>query len=149
MGRTVSVLCLFGVLFFGQGALRLPAAEAESLSFQIVVHPDNPVTRLDRVFVRDAFLKRIARWPNGEAIMPADLSPRSHVRTQFAQAVLGRPLTAVRMYWQQVVFSGRGVPPPEFDSDEAALRYVRSHRGAISYLSVTTSPGDARVVQLQ
>lgn len=150
MGRRfVMALCLSFGLLCSLEALTRATAGAEATSFQIVAHPANPTRSMSLTFARDAFLKRIARWPDGETIMPVDLSATSPVRAVFVQTVLARPLTAVRMYWQQIVFSGRGVPPPELESDEAVLRYVLSHRGALGYVSATTACGEARVVALK
>lgn len=149
MSRTAITLCLFGALLLGVSALGPPLADADSTPFQIVVHPDNPYRHLERDYVRDLFLKRITRWPDGEVALPVDLSAKSSVRGAFAQAILHKPLTAVRMYWQQVVFSGRGVPPPELETDEAIIRYVVQRRGAIGYITASSQTGEARIVSLK
>jgi hypothetical protein len=60
------------------------------------------------------------------------------VRKRFSEAVLKRSVGAVRSYWQQRIFSGRDVPPPEVDSDEAVMAYVARYPGAIGYVSGTT-----------
>jgi len=52
---------------------------------------------------------------------------------------------AVRRYWQQCIFSGRSVPPPELDSDEAIVRYVAKYRGAVGYVSADAKLGDRDV----
>jgi len=149
MGRTAMTLCLFSALLLGVSVLGLPLAVADNATFQLVVHPDNPYRHLERDYVKDLFLKRVTRWPDGETAMPVDLSSKSSVRGAFAQAILRKPLTAVRMYWQQIVFSGRGVPPPELDTDEAIVRYVVQRRGAIGYIAATSEPGAARVVSFR
>ena len=38
------------------------------------------------------------------------------------------------MYWQQRIFSGRDVPPPEFELDREVVEYVLKHAGAIGYV---------------
>ena len=43
-------------------------------------------------------------------------------------------------------FSGRGVPPPQLDSDEAVLRYVRARRGAIGYVSQAAATSGVKVI---
>jgi len=110
-------------------------ARAESAAFVIVVHPSNGAGSASRDFLADAFLKRTTRWPDGEAISPVDLRADSPVRKAFSESVLKRSVAAVRSYWQQRIFSGRGVPPPELDGDEAVLRYVLSRPGAVGYVS--------------
>ena len=44
-------------------------------------------------------------------------------------------MAATRNYWQQMVFSGRELPPPELDSDEDVVRFVLKYPGAIGYVS--------------
>src|SRR4051812_20972356 len=95
---------------------------ASSGSFRLIVNPANGVTALDRKFLADAFLKKTTRWPGGELIRPVDLGTESAIRRRFSEDVLGRSVAAVKSYWQQMIFSGRAVPPPELDSDEEVIR---------------------------
>jgi hypothetical protein len=74
---------------------------------------------------------------------------QSEVRRAFSQEVLRRTPGAVRAYWQQAIFSGRSVPPPELDSDAAVVAYVLRSPGAIGYVSAGAAVGGARVVTLR
>jgi hypothetical protein len=47
------------------------------------------------------------------------------------------------------VFSGRGVPPPELDSEEQVVQFVLKNPGAIGYVSGNTGIEDVRVVSLR
>jgi hypothetical protein len=47
---------------------------------------------------------------------------------------------------QQRIFAGRGLPPPELESDEAVLRYVRSRPGAVGYVSERAELGGVKVL---
>lgn len=129
------------------GARAVPASSPPQ--FVVIVHPQNPVTALDRKFVADAFLKKRTRWGNDRVIKPVDLDPHSHIRARFSEAVLHRSVSAVKSYWQQLVFSGRGIPPPELDDEEDVVHYVLHHRGAIGYVSGTADLDGARVVQVR
>jgi hypothetical protein len=60
-----------------------------------------------------------------------------------------KTLTQLRSYWNQQIFSGKGVPPPELDSEAAVIRYVLSNRGAIGYLPPGVNPGAAKVVPMR
>jgi hypothetical protein len=117
------------------GAELPQAGGATHATLQIIVHPQNPVQQLERRTVSDMFLKRVMHWPDGEQVLPVDLNPKLSLRSKFCDLVLNRPLTALRMHWQQVIFSGRGVPPPELDSEAAVIRYVLRYRGSIGYVS--------------
>src|SRR5688500_11267336 len=107
--RLAFVLLAFLVVF---GPLRAVAADPPP-AFIVIVHPGNPNHVLERAFVSDAFLKKATRWPSGDVIRPVDLSPESAVRERFTQELLKRSVSAVKSYWQQMIFSGRDVPPPE------------------------------------
>ncbi len=116
--------------------------------FKMIVHPDNRIASAPRAFLADAFLKRVTRWEDGLAIRPVDQRPDAQVRSRFSRAILGRSVAAVRNYWQQRIFSGHGVPPPELDSDSAVVDYVLEHRGAVGYVSGTAALRGAREVRV-
>jgi hypothetical protein len=48
-----------------------------------------------------------------------------------------------------LIFAGRGIPPKDVDSDEAAIEFVRAHRGGISYVSSETAlPADVKTIEV-
>jgi hypothetical protein len=126
-----------------------PARADESQSFHVIVNADNPVASVSRDFLTDAFLKRVSRWPAGENIQAVDLRSDSPVRAQFSTAVLRRSVAAIRSYWQQRIFAGRGVPPPEVDTDSAAIHYVKRHRGGVGYVSRNADTSEVKVLALR
>ncbi len=93
------------------------------------------MTSVTRDFLSEAFLKKITRWKDGETIRPVDLRADSATRRKFSESVLKRSVAAVRSYWQQRIFSGRDIPPPELDSDDAVQGFVAKYPGAIGYVS--------------
>ncbi|HYG62461.1 MAG TPA: hypothetical protein VEL74_07755 [Thermoanaerobaculia bacterium] len=114
---------------------------AASEFYVVIVNQENPLSVLPASEVSRIFLKRSERWPNGELILPIDLPEGSPVRESFSKEVHDRSTAAIRAYWQQLIFSGRGLPPPEKASGADIVEYVRSHRGGIGYVSVRTSLG--------
>ena len=78
-----------------------------------------------------------------------DLRFDSPVRSHFSNAILKRSVAAVRSYWQQRIFSGRGVPPPEVDTEAAAVRYVRQNRGGVGYVSSTADIREVKVLAVR
>jgi ABC-type phosphate transport system substrate-binding protein len=143
---------LFGVTIslalFGQwgGAL---AIAGDAAQFCVIVDPESSTAGITREMLADAFLKATTRWPNGETIRPIDQRPDSPTRKAFSDGILKRSVLAVRSYWQQRIFSGRAVPPPEFESDEAVVRYVSEHRGAVGYVSSAAKIGNTKVINVQ
>ena len=130
-------------------ASRAATAQETTPGFVVVVHPRNPVSSVDRKFLGDAFLKKVSRWGDDKAIRPVDATVRSPVRRRFTQDVLKRSVASVKSYWQQVIFSGRDVPPPELANDDEAVRYVTTHPQSIGYVSGAARLGDAHVVTIR
>jgi hypothetical protein len=54
-----------------------------------------------------------------------------------------------KIYWNQQIFSGKGVPPPEADSTAAAVAYVLANPGAIAYLPADADPGRVKVIEVR
>jgi ABC-type phosphate transport system substrate-binding protein len=125
------------------------ALAGEGGQFRVIVDPENSTTLATRELLAEAFLKTSTRWPDGESIRPVDQRSDTPIRKAFSESILKRTIGAVRSYWQQRIFSGRDVPPPELDSDDAVVRYVSEHRGAVGYVSVSTKTGETRVVTVK
>jgi ABC-type phosphate transport system substrate-binding protein len=123
---------------------------ASEPSFKLIVNPRNPATAIDRDFVRNAFLKKAAVWRStGETMRPIGLSSKFSARDQFTRKVLKKTPAQLKAYWNQQIFSGKGVPPPEAASTADMIAYVMAHPGAIGYLPADADPGDAKVVEVR
>ncbi len=147
MTRSRTTCCALSLVLFWLG-LAAPL-HASSLEFKVIVHPDNPVTAIDRSFLRDAFLKTAVTWPHGPAIRPIDLPASVPARESFTREVLKKTPAQLRSYWSQHIFSGTGVPPPEADSTAAVIAYVLANPGAVAYLPVHVDPDGAKVIALR
>jgi hypothetical protein len=110
------------------------ALSAGAEEFKVVVHPDNPATEVGREELSRLLLKRAFRWSDGTPAEPVDSADEA-LRARFAEAVHGKRLAAVRAYWNQQIFSGRDVPPPERATDAEVVAYVRAHRGGVGYVA--------------
>src|ERR1043166_3514197 len=94
-----------------------------SQPFQVIVNASNPVVSVNWQFLADAFLKRITRWPDDKMIEPVDLSPESEARRKFSEGILKRSVYLIKNYWQQNIFSGHDVPPPELGTDAKVVEF--------------------------
>jgi ABC-type phosphate transport system substrate-binding protein len=122
---------------------------AQTAGYQVIVNKENPIQEVDRGFLSNAFLKRVTRWPSGLYIRPVDRRTEDSVREAFTEDVFGRPPSAIRNTWLQAIFDGSGVPPPELDSDEAVVKYVLAHPGAVGYVSASASLDGVKVVKVR
>lgn len=117
--------------------------------FQVIVHPDNHVDTLSRDFLRNAYLKKATEWGQGGTIRPIDLPSKVNVREQFVHDVLKKTPAQLKTYWNQQIFSGKGVPPPEARSAAEVVSYVLANPGAVGYLPIDADPGKAKVIRMR
>lgn len=139
-------LCLLG------GALALSGGGSVATSgeagYWVLVHPDNPAITLRRDEVSRLFLKKITRWSDGRTAAPVDLVVSAPARDAFSRDVHRRPASAIKKYWQQMVFSGQSAPPPEVATEEDVLAMVRSDPAAIGYVSDEVSLHGVKIVDI-
>lgn len=148
-GLRATVLALAWLASCHANAAEPSPARRPVPSWRIVVHPQLAIGGLDRRELTDIFLKKKTRWPNGQAIHVVDLAADSPTRARFTEDVMGRSVGAVKSYWQQIIFAGRGLPPPELASDEAVIGWVLRHAGGIGYISGAAGHGPTRVVPVR
>ena len=122
-------------------AAAAPRAARAQGSFVVVVNATNRASSISRAELAALFTKKEESWSDGSAAFPVDLPADDPTREAFTEAIHGKSPQAIRAYWQQQIFSGRAVPPPERDSDEEVLAYVRSTAGAVGYVRPTARLG--------
>jgi len=114
------------------------AAPAGAQQYRVIVNAANPTTALTKDDLARVYLKKMSAWKNGAAVTVVDLGPKSPVRAEFSVSVLGRDVPTMKNYWQQSLFSGRGVPPIEQPSEAQVVAFVAANPGAIGYVSSDT-----------
>jgi hypothetical protein len=123
-------------------------AEPPRPAYVLVTHPGSRLAKIDRKFLGDVFLRRATRWPDDTPIQPVDLGVDAPARARFSQDILLRSVASVRSYWQQRIFSGQGLPPPELSDDNAVVSFVLNHPGAIGYVAAGTSLNGVAVLEV-
>lgn len=119
---------------------------AKTTGFKVIVNPDTDVTSLTKKQVSRLFLKKVKTWDNDLNVVPVDLPSSADAREIFSKQVHGKSVNAVQAYWQQRVFSGRDVPPPEKESDASVVEFVRNNPGAIGYVSADADVRGVKVI---
>ena len=128
--RLNSLLVLLAFVGTPAAPVAAPAQE-----FTIIVNSANPVTTMSQEDLAKIFLKKTATWQSGEPVAPVELPVSTKTREAFARAILGKSLPQVKSYWQQQIFSGRDVPPPEKQTDADVVAFVRANANAIGYVA--------------
>lgn len=144
--RSVAALCALATL--GPPALAT-ASPVAPIDFVVVVNASNPVASLSTAELSQMFLQKTPRWESGEKVMAVDLTEEAPARQAFSKAIHDRTTAAVKAYWQNMIFSGRDVPPPEKASAADVLAYVRTNPGGIGYVPAGTAlPTGVRAIKV-
>jgi len=118
--------------------------------FVVIVNAANPVTSVSAGQLGGIFLKKVTQWSGGLPAQPVDLGTDSALRESFSRQVHHKGTAAVKAYWQQMIFSGREVPPPEKASAREVIAFVSTNRGGVGYVPVGTPLGSyAKTVDVE
>jgi len=120
---------------------------AQAKSYKVIVNPSNPVSSMSREDMSRIFLKKSAKFSDGRGASPVDLPGNSPTRESFSKDVHGKSSSAVDASWQQLIFSGRDIPPPQ-KSESGVLEFVRSNGNAIGYVPTGTDTTGVKVISL-
>jgi len=127
-------------------ATAVPAGAATP--FKVVAHPDVPALSISKATLAQIFLRTRPRWDGGEKTKPVDQVASSPAKVAFVRIILDRDLDALKAYWEQQVFAGKGVPPPEKPDDAAVVAYVAATPGAVGYISASTRVEGLKVLEV-
>jgi len=120
---------------------------AQAKSYKVIVNPSNPVSSMSRDDVSRIFLKKTTKFPDGRGASPVDLPVNSPTRESFSKDIHGKSSSAVDAYWQQLIFSGRDIPPPQ-KSESGVLEFVRSNGNAIGYVLPGADTAGVKVINV-
>lgn len=108
----------------------------------VIVNDAVPVTSLTVDELGRVFQKERVRWSNGLTLEPVDLIEQANTRERFSRMVYNKTTAQMKSWWQTQIFAGRAVPPVELPTEAMVVEYVRSHAGAIAYVSANTWTGE-------
>jgi ABC-type phosphate transport system substrate-binding protein len=110
--------------------------------FVVIVNAANPESAVASDQLSSLFLKKVTQWSGGLPAVPVDLDPGSPARESFSRQVHHKGTSAVKAYWQQMIVSGREVPPPEKASAREVVAFVSANRGGVGYVPAGTALGE-------
>lgn len=151
MTRTLTTLACVAAL---AAALAGPVAgqqqpAAAGRAFRVIVNAENPVSTLDEAEVSRLFLRKTATWQSGEPVLPIEQAKGSTVRQAFEREIHKKSDSELERYWQVMVFTGKGSPPPTRSTDADVIELVRHSLYAIAYVSATAQlPSDIKTVTI-
>lgn len=143
----VSALTALALATFAMEEVR--AQSNDGATYKLVVNAANPVSSLTREEASRLFLKKVTMWKNTKPVLIVDQKASAPVREVFTKEVHGRQVSSVTSYWQQMIFSGRAVPPAEKGSDAEVAAFIVANPSAIGYVTAGAElPSGVKVVAL-
>jgi ABC-type phosphate transport system substrate-binding protein len=125
------------------------AEDGSKRQFVVIVNKQNPVSSLTTAKLKTIFLRKIARWPWGAEIYPADLPAASSLRRDFVKQILSTSPDELSVYWIDQKAT-RNAEPPEVAPNLAAMKaLVASRPGAIGYIPISALDGTVKVVEIE
>lgn len=104
----------------------------------VIVNPSNTVTKMTRHELKDIFLKKNRRWPDGTLARPVDRNEGSQERKLFLDQYLEKSPVEITQYWiGQKLYTGDSAPFM-VDSNEHVLKYISAFPGSVGYVSAGT-----------
>jgi ABC-type phosphate transport system substrate-binding protein len=122
---------------------------ARAQDYKVIVNSANSASELSADAVAKIFLKTVSKFPDGSAASPVEPAKGSPARAAFAKAVLGKSVQALDTYWQQQIFAGKDVPPPNKASDDDVVAFVKGNPGGIGVVSGAAAAAGVKVVTVK
>lgn len=112
--------------------LLLSANLSFATSYIVLSSTDSTIKEnIDIADLRDIFLGNRVFWRNGERIFPAHIQKEQKQMKNFLKNVLSMSPRKFNKYWRRRLFSGKGHPPIEINSDLKTIDYIKKTNGSI------------------
>ncbi len=111
----------------------------------VIVANDSTEVTIDRVKLRDIYLKKILMDANGTALIPVNLPPEHPLRRSFTETLFNKSAQQLQDYWNQRYFHGI-TPPYVLHSQAAVVQFVVRTPGAIGYIAACRLNGRVKRV---
>ncbi len=113
----------------------------------VIVNPSVPESAISKPDVSNIYLGKKTSWNDGSTVKCVVLKGETH--NAFLENYVGKTEGQFDTFWKKQVFTGKGSPPKEFDSDQAMVEYVAQTAGAIGYVSAGTDVSKVKTVTIK
>ncbi len=115
----------------------------------IVAHPGVTDSSLSDDQLKGIFLGQMKNWPSGAKAEVVTLKDSAGIHQDFLKKYIGRSATQFGNSWKQIVFTGKGRMPKQFDTEAKLIEYISSSEGAIGYVSAGAAKGSAKTISIK
>jgi len=122
--------------------MRLMAGDIPDMT--IVANAGMSIPSLSKREISDIFLGRRKQWDDGTTIKLA-LLKSSIEQDRFLNTYTGRSMSQYWAHWRNILFSGSGIMPKVFSTEQELLAYVASEKGALGHVTDINPLKDLRL----
>jgi ABC-type phosphate transport system substrate-binding protein len=112
----------------------------------VVVAASNGNATMDKSTISKIFLGKSKSFPDGSQAIPIDQKDGSPVRGAFNSSVLGKSASQLKSYWSRLIFTGKGTPPKQSDSDADVKSLVSNNPNMIGYIDAASVDASVKVI---
>lgn len=103
----------------------------------IIINKDNSVPSINSRILRNIYLGKQTIWPDSKTILVAVLK-EGKIHEKFLKTIVQQNATQFSIYWKNQTFTGTGVAPRVFETENEIKTFVKDNPGAIGYISLAT-----------
>lgn len=111
----------------------------------VIVHPDN-IQPFDKYSINRLFLGKDKTFANKTSVLLVAQSQNTIASQEFNSKVLEKNAKQLNAHWSRLVFTGKGTPPDELDSDVEVITRVKENNNAIGYINSESITAEVKVV---
>lgn len=119
-------------------------ATQASADIAVITHTSN-TNDLNKTQISRIFLGKAKTFPNSEKSIPMSIKGGSDVHKEFAKKVLGKSSSQLKAYWAKLVFTGKGTPPKQINSDAEMIKLVAANPNLIGFVNAASVDDSVKV----
>ncbi|MBU0993841.1 MAG: substrate-binding domain-containing protein [Proteobacteria bacterium] len=113
----------------------------------IIAHPSVDVESMTAQELKNVFLGNRVKWNDHLQIKVVVLKDLP-AHEQFTRKIVHKTTAQFKNWWRQMVFTGKGLIPRSFNSEQALMAYVAANEGAVGYISSELKPVGVRTINV-
>ena len=129
-------------------AVVLVSAQAVAGGVKVVANPSVQATSITLAELKSVYLEETNSLADGTHVQPV-VARAGAAHEIFLKQYLERSDPALQIYYRTLVFTGRGSMPKAVQSDTEMVLYVAKTKGAIGYVSSSSSVEGVKVLDVK
>lgn len=124
--------------------LTLMTTQISAAEIIAVVHKSNPLTSISENELSNIFLGNKTLWGNDQRISVGMLSTSNENIESFISDVLHKTIKRYNSHWMKHVFSGSGIRPKQFYTNNSAMHFVTNNKDSIALIEKSKIKGNVK-----